>query len=64
MNPFLMKVMGFKNETEMVKKGVCPMCGIHVCLIPFRDEISRREYKISGLCQKCQDAIFKGRNEA
>lgn len=24
----------------------------------FRDEISRREYRISGLCQKCQDSVF------
>lgn len=24
----------------------------------FRDEISRREYKISSLCQKCQDKVF------
>ena len=24
----------------------------------FRDEISRKEYTISGLCQKCQDSIF------
>lgn len=24
----------------------------------FRDELSRKEYTISGLCQKCQDSIF------
>jgi len=24
----------------------------------FRDEISRREYRISGLCQACQDSFF------
>lgn len=24
----------------------------------FRDEKSRKEYSISGLCQKCQDEIF------
>lgn len=26
---------------------------------PFRDEISEREYTISGLCQTCQDSVFK-----
>lgn len=26
----------------------------------FRDEISRREYTISGMCQKCQDKVFGG----
>lgn len=24
----------------------------------FRDDLSRREYSISGLCQSCQDKIF------
>jgi hypothetical protein len=24
----------------------------------FRDELSKREYTISGLCQKCQDRLF------
>lgn len=27
---------------------------------PFRDELSRSEYQISGLCQKCQDTFFTG----
>lgn len=24
----------------------------------FRDALSKREYAISGLCQRCQDAVF------
>lgn len=24
----------------------------------FRDELSKKEYQISGLCQECQDSIF------
>jgi len=24
----------------------------------FKDELSRTEYGISGLCQECQDAVF------
>ncbi len=24
----------------------------------FRDELSRREYSISGMCQRCQDKVF------
>lgn len=56
-----MKAIGYSSEVEMKNNGLCPMCGIHVGMIPFTDEISRREYKISGLCQKCQDAVFKGR---
>ena len=26
----------------------------------FKDDLSRREYSISGLCQKCQDEVFGG----
>tara|TARA_Y100000310_G_scaffold131800_1_gene130925 strand:+ start:225 stop:452 length:228 start_codon:yes stop_codon:yes gene_type:complete len=28
----------------------------------FRDEISKKEYTISGMCQVCQDSVF-GTNE-
>ena len=28
--------------------------------VAFDDELSRREYGISGLCQKCQDGVFGG----
>jgi hypothetical protein len=31
--------------------------------VEFRDELSRREYTISGLCQECQDTIFGSEDE-
>ena len=31
-------------------------CGMPVT--GFKDALSEREYRISGLCQKCQDAFF------
>jgi hypothetical protein len=37
-------------------RGFCPLCGQEVP--GFRDELSLREYRISGLCQKCQDTAF------
>lgn len=41
----------------------CPQppigCGRPLAEIPFRDEVSVREAKISGLCQECQDTIFQ-----
>lgn len=33
-------------------------CGKLVVMADFRNDISRREYRISGLCQSCQDEIF------
>ncbi len=26
----------------------------------LRDQLSEREYKISGMCQSCQDGVFEG----
>ena len=37
-------------------------CGQPINDADFRDDLSRREAKISGLCQKCQDEFF-GRDE-
>lgn len=37
---------------------VCPMCGDKIDDTKFKDKLSAREFKISGLCQKCQDEIF------
>ena len=34
----------------------CPTCGGPVG--KFKDELSEREYRISGMCQKCQDEVF------
>jgi hypothetical protein len=37
--------------------GMCPRCGKPPG--KFRDEVSVREYGITGLCQPCQDVIFR-----
>ena len=36
--------------------GQCVSCGEFN--LEFRDELSRKEYGISGLCQCCQDSVF------
>lgn len=50
------------SRTSSIKSNRCippPIgCGKEVTLKSFRDELSIREYKISGLCQQCQDEIF------
>ena len=40
------------------KSGFCVQCGREVKLEDFKDDASLREYKISALCQVCQDEIF------
>jgi transcription initiation factor IIE alpha subunit len=58
MNKELLKTAGFSSEVAMVEQGLCPFCGEVIDESKFRDELSRKEFTISGLCQKCQDDVF------
>lgn len=58
MNPDIMKAFGFDKELKLVELGLCPFCKQKVEARDFRDETSRREHGISGLCQPCQDEMF------
>lgn len=48
------------GRTSAIRSDVCirePVgCGGEAT--EFRDALSRREYKINGLCQECQDSVF------
>jgi hypothetical protein len=48
------------DRRETIRQNVCVPApiGCGGPAIKFRDELSQREYTISGLCQKCQDSIF------
>lgn len=60
MNKEIMKAVGFGEEVKAVEQGKCPFCKRSVNPEGFRDELSRKEYRISGLCQACQDRVFGG----
>lgn len=40
-------------------KGLCPFCKKDMKNAEFKNELSQKEYKISGLCQSCQDTTFR-----
>jgi len=44
------------TKAEADAKKVCVSCGEPIT--GFKDQLSIREYTISGLCQKCQDEVF------
>lgn len=47
----------FGRSRSLAKAGNgCVKCGKPATT--FKDEQSRKEYNISGLCQECQDSIF------
>jgi len=54
----MLKNVGFEKEVENVKKGKCPFCGKKVSSADLDDDLSRREFEISGMCQECQDRMF------
>ena len=53
----LSALFGGNRKTSITEK-VCVSCGVDVKLNSFRDELSLREFHISGLCQTCQDGVF------
>lgn len=56
MNESILNKLGFHKEVIDIKAGKCPFCKEKVG--QFRDALSKREYEISGLCQKCQDEMW------
>ena len=58
MNKDIMKKMGFGKAVEAVEQKKCQLCAKDIKMEEFKDKISKVEYKISGICQKCQDNIF------
>lgn len=60
MNPKIMQAMGFGKEVAAKERGECPFCGKKIADEQFKDEKSKREAEISGLCQSCQNSVFGG----
>lgn len=58
MNKRILQQVGFGEEVKAVEQGICPLCKCKVNKDEFRDELSRKEFEIAGLCQLCQDEIF------
>ena len=54
---FLQNLMAEADEQR--RKGNCPTCFEPVAPEDFRDPGSVEEYRISGMCQDCQDRVFQ-----
>ena len=46
------------EKAVAIKAQKCPCCFEKIG--DFRDELSKKEFSISGMCQKCQDSVFGG----
>ena len=55
---FITNALGIQRK-KSIQKEICSLC--HKKINPeidFRDNLSLKEYRISGMCQECQDKIF------
>ena len=56
---FTTQVFG-TDYTECKKNNQCVTCGKEAKI--FTDELSRKEFELSAMCQTCQNNIFGGQN--
>jgi len=63
MNKHIMRAACLNLEVTRTELGRCPFCSQIVNRLDFKDALSMREFKISGLCQTCQDETFKDPTE-
>lgn len=58
MNKDIMRALGAGDWVDCVEHFTCPGCREPISETTFRDDISRKEFLISGMCQHCQDSFF------
>lgn len=46
------------DRVNTITSRKCVFCGVSVDENSFKDELSKKEYTISGTCQSCQDKVF------
>ena len=59
MNKDIMRAAGWGKQVKLIEEKKCPFCKNFIDVKSFKNEINKKEYKISGLCQKCQDGFFR-----
>jgi hypothetical protein len=54
----ILKALGFRREVAIVEGCKCPLCTERVDEDEFKDEVFKKEFESSGLCQWCQETVF------
>lgn len=58
MNRALLRAAGLGAMVDSLDAKKCPICKVDTSSPVFKDELSKKEFGISGMCQSCQDDIF------
>ncbi len=53
----------YREQLLLIEQGKCPLCSELIDSDEFRDEESKHENHITGLCQQCQDRIYSRKEE-
>jgi hypothetical protein len=53
-----LKELKIGQKIAMFKDYRCSLCSLRVDIEEFRNQVFFREFRISGLCQGCQDLVF------
>lgn len=53
----LKKAIADEQGRPMPAPGDCPLCGAKPPF-SFKDDLSRQEFRITGICQGCQDKLY------
>ena len=48
----------FPEAADRIMCSVCATCPNPILDMDFKDEMSIKEYGISGMCQECQDSVY------
>lgn len=48
----------FPEAINKIEAGLCPTCGKPIKIEEFVDELSVKEFEISGMCMACQRKAF------
>ena len=58
-----MRNLGFAEQVDNLEQNLCVFCKSNkIKPEDFKDNLSRREFEISGMCQECMDKIFDQNN--
>lgn len=55
----LLTMAGFGEAVAKVEQGLCPFCNNPVKEEDFTSPLTKKEFTLSGMCEKCQDNFFE-----
>jgi hypothetical protein len=58
-NKSMLIATGFEEQVRNREQGLCAFCAKAVKETDFEDELSKKEFNISGMCGSCQDQTFR-----